>query len=340
MTPSAYLLTTSLLAGLALAVHAAAADPAAAPPAADNATPEAAKTEPAAEPAKPDAEAKAPAKPFIGLGTSDVPGFLGKHLKLPDNAGVLVRDLAPDGPAAKAGITIDDVITTIDGKAVSSHQEMVDHILTKQPGDPVELQFIHEGTPGKVTVKLGERPAVLDPPQGQGRIEAEAGAIQLPELPGNIPPEMQKQLRDALKNGLKAGQMKLQIIPGAGGLQVVPGGQDGGDAGNGFKFDMASSINLMDDQGSIELKKTNDGSEVKVRDKAGKETWSGPWDTEQDKAAAPPEIRERIERMNVQVMPGLKMKMNAEPEEPQDQPADKDQPAEPEAAKEETPAKP
>lgn len=337
MTPSAYLLTTSLLAGLALAVHAA-ADPAAAPPAADNATPEAAKAEPAAEPAKPDAEAKAPAKPFIGLGTSDVPGFLGKHLKLPDNAGVLVRDLAPDGPAAKAGITIDDVITTIDDKAVSSHQEMVDHILTKQPGDPVELQFIHEGSPGKVTVKLGERPAALDQPPG--RIEAEAGAIELPELPGNIPPEMRKQLRDALKNGLKAGQMKLQIIPGAGGLQVVPGG----DAENGFKFDMASSINLMDDQGSIELKKTNDGSEVKVRDKAGKETWSGPWDTEQDKAAAPPEIRERIERMNVQVMPGLKMKPNVEPEEPQDQPAgepaDKDQPADPKAAKEETPAKP
>lgn len=336
MTPSAYLLTTSLVAGLALAVHAAAAEPSAA---AENATPEAAaKPEPAAAPAQAAAEAKAPAKPFIGLGTSDVPGFLGKHLKLQDNAGVLVRDLAPDGPAAKAGITIDDVITTIDGKAVSSHQEMVDHILTKRPGDEVELQYIHEGTPGKVTVKLGERPAALDQPQG--RVEAEAGAIPLPELPGNIPPEMQQQLRDALKNGLKGGQMKLQIVPGAGGLQVIPGGQDGGAADNGFKFDMASSINLMDEQGSIELKKTNDGSEVKVRDKAGKETWSGPWDTEQDKAAAPPEIRERIERMNVQVLPGIKMKMGAEPEELEDQPADKDQPADAKAGTEEVPAKP
>jgi hypothetical protein len=55
----------------------------------------------------------------------------------------------------------------------------------------------------------------------------------------------------------------------------------------------------MDEQGSIELK-SNDGSkEVTLRDKDNALTWSGPWDTEQDKAAAPQDVRQRIDRLHL-----------------------------------------
>lgn len=326
MKPSAHLLTTSLLAGLALAVHATAA-PEAAAPAAEAAAPEAK--------AAPEADAKAEAKPFIGLGTSDVPSFLGKHLKLPADSGVLVRDLAPDGPAAKAGVEIDDVITEVDGKAVASHQDMVDQILTKKPGEEVKLKVIHEGTAGEKSVTLGERPAgPVQANEVEAKVEVGEAKIEIPALPGNLPPEMQKKIREAIENGVGGGGIqRLQIIPGNGGAN--------GNVPGGFNFKMASSINLMDDQGSVEMKDTGDGKEVKVRDKAGKEVWSGPWDTDQDKAAAPPEIRERIDRLNGGMLPGMRIQPLPEPE-PADEPAAKE-PAKDAAPKEGTdpaPAKP
>ncbi len=39
--------------------------------------------------------------------------------------------------------------------------------------------------------------------------------------------------------------------------------------------------------------------EVTIRDKDNKVSWNGPWDTEQDKAAAPDDVRRRVERLNL-----------------------------------------
>ena len=304
MQYSTSLQSVTLLASLALVTPSPAQDAAAPAPAA-------AVEIQAAAAAIPAPAADAEVKPFLGLGACSVPGFLGKHLGLPANSGVMIRTLAEDGPAAKAGFTVDDVITKVDGKAVASHRELVDCFQTKKPGDDIAIDFIHEGKPGNRAVKLGERsvaqaaaPNAGDGPQikvleGQLNLPNGLGAIQ--GLGGNLPPEIDKRLQDAMDKALKMGgnQMRLQIIPGGnGGVQIIPG--NGGNAPqNGLKFGMASSINMMDDQGSIELKNANGGSEVRVADKTGKEVWSGPWDTEQDKAAAPPEIRKRIERLNI-----------------------------------------
>ena len=279
--------------------------------------------------------AKADVKPFLGLGACPVPGFLGKHLNLPADSGVMIRSLAPDGPAAKAGFTVDDVITKVDGKAVASHGELVDGFLTKKPGDEIAIDFIHEGKPGTRSVKLGERAVAPDAaanPNGGPEIKVLEGQLNLPNgiggiggIKGNLAPDIEKRMRDAMDQALKLGagnQMRLQIVPGgAGGVQIIPG--NGGNAPqNGLKFGVASSINMMDDQGSIELKNADGGSEIRVTDHAGKEVWSGPWDTDQDKAAAPPAIRKRVERLNiVQAQQGRLMPVPA-PEEDEDEPAD------------------
>lgn len=278
-------------------------------PAQDAPAPEAAVEIQAAAEAIPAPAAKADVKPYLGLGASAVPGFLGKHLNLPANSGVMVRSMDPDGPAAKAGFTVDDVITKVNGKAVASHREMVDSFLTKKPGETIEIEFIHEGKPGSRSIALGERSAAqaANPAPGEANLKVAEG--QLPQINGiggiggNLPPDIEKRVRDAMENAMKNGganQMRIQILPGGnGGVQIVPGANGGNGQQNGFKFGVASSVNMMDDQGSIELKTANGGSEVRVTDKAGKEVWSGPWDTDQDKAAAPPDIRKRIERLNI-----------------------------------------
>jgi hypothetical protein len=79
---------------------------------------------------------------------------------------------------------------------------------------------------------------------------------------------------------------------------------------------------MMDDQGSIELKTADGGSEIRVTDNAGKEVWSGPWDTDQDKAAAPPAIRKRVERLNIVQGQQRQLMPNPAPEEDEEEPAD------------------
>jgi hypothetical protein len=60
--------------------------------------------------------------------------------------------------------------------------------------------------------------------------------------------------------------------------------------------------------------KSSDGSkEVTVRDAQDNVIWTGPWDTEQDKAAAPAEVRKRVDSLNLDTTfkgGGLRFQMN------------------------------
>lgn len=232
---------------------------------------------------------------YLGLGTTKIPGFLGKHLRLPANSALLVESVDPDGPAAKAGFSVDDIITKVDGNPVASQLELANIIHAKQPGNQLELEYVHEGTPGKRSVKLGAHRPV---PQAEGA--AEGKRLMIPgadNLNGNMPPEAFKFMQQALAQaGKKIGRpMNFQIVPGgAGGIQILPGA-----GGLQIEGNVNSSVHMTDGEGSIEMSKSDDGNEVRVLDKAGKEVWSGPWDTAQDQAAAPADIRQRIERLNI-----------------------------------------
>jgi len=75
-------------------------------------------------------------------------------------AGVLVVQVAADGPAAKAGIEARDVVTKMDGKEVTDWQQVVDTLGAHKPGDKLALTLLRR-TDGKtidVTVTLGKSP--------------------------------------------------------------------------------------------------------------------------------------------------------------------------------------
>ena len=56
---------------------------------------------------------------------------------------------------------------------------------------------------------------------------------------------------------------------------------------------------MMDNQGCVEVKSKDGSKEVTIRDQQDQITWSGPWDTAQDKAAAPPDVRQRVDGLNI-----------------------------------------
>ena len=271
--------------------------------------------QPAEQPAKPAAEkpaAEAAAAAFLGVGTSSVPEALAAHLNLKPEEGVLVRSLDPNGPAAKAGLAEHDVITKIDGQAVGSHADLVREVQKHQPGKEIAVEFIHQGKPANKSVTLAARPdgaAAMPVPNQiddlmlQGMPEDQAKRIremierQLrafeddggddPAEPA-IPAGPLKQLHDAQKQ-LRDMQRQMQermgdaLKQGKGGIHIEGG----------------ATFRMVDPEGSVELNSKDGGKEATVRDKDGKKIWSGPWDTEQDKAAAPPEVRARLDRLNI-----------------------------------------
>jgi len=282
-------------------------------PPADN-TPPPPTVEAAAAPAEhAAAPAAAQATPYLGIGSWDVPDVLAAHLGLKAGEGIVIRALDPEGPGAKAGLAEHDVITRIGGQAVGSHDDLIKEIQSHKTGDEITVDLIHQGKPATKSITLAARPdrgGVAAAPQGldtlmlngmpqeqakgiREAIERQLRAMQngavLPQaIPGNNLPkmgdamkEMQKRMADAMKNGM--------VVPG--GLQVVPGG--------GVQIQGSAIFRMADDQGSVEMKSADGGKEATIRDKDNKVTWSGPWDTEQDKAAAPPAVRSRLEKLNI-----------------------------------------
>lgn len=104
------------------------------------------------------------AVPFIGVVTRNVSPELGAQLGLDEGSGVLVEEVMPDSPAAKAGIRKFDVITGLNGERINDPGHLADLVRGKSKGDETTVQVIRRGEKQDIKVAVDERPM----PQGYG----------------------------------------------------------------------------------------------------------------------------------------------------------------------------
>jgi len=71
--------------------------------------------------------------------------------------GVLVSQLLNVSSAGDSGIEAGDIITTVDGKAVTTMEGLVSTLRRFGPGDFVDVEVRRGGTPLRVTLELGDR---------------------------------------------------------------------------------------------------------------------------------------------------------------------------------------
>ncbi len=74
-------------------------------------------------------------------------------------AGAELAEVRSGTPAADAGLQVGDVITAVDGDAVSSASALQAAIDAKHPGDRVIVDYVRNGAHHSVTVTLGTRPS-------------------------------------------------------------------------------------------------------------------------------------------------------------------------------------
>jgi len=99
---------------------------------------------------------------YIGIGLQKLTPQLAKALATPSAQGALVTSVQPDKPGARAGLKQDDVITQVDGQAVTSDDQLRRTVALRAPGSSVNLTVYRGGKPRDVKVTLAARPGEED----------------------------------------------------------------------------------------------------------------------------------------------------------------------------------
>ena len=105
-------------------------------------------------------------RPYIGVSVANV-SEESQSYGMPK--GAALREVEKDGPAAAAGLQANDIITAIDGKEISSYEELAQRIAASEPGDKLELTVYRKGETLTITVTIGEKKQDALPSQEQSQ---------------------------------------------------------------------------------------------------------------------------------------------------------------------------
>ncbi len=109
---------------------------------------------------------------FLGLGAAEVTPQLAKLFHLPTSTGLLIQDVTVGSGADKAGLKAGktavvvqgesyqvggDLIVAVDGKPVSTYEQLRDAVARHKPGEKMKLEIYRNGSKKSVTATLGQR---------------------------------------------------------------------------------------------------------------------------------------------------------------------------------------
>lgn len=241
-------------------------------------------------------------EPCLGIVTGPVAAPLRAQLDLPEGVGLVVEAVAEDGAAARGGLRKFDVLRKFDDQIVCTSEQLTTLVRAAGKGKKVALGVTRGGREAVVEVVIDERDVPVQPPfaaAGGGQfgglpgmpLDLEAildGAIPegLPGLGADVRAQVQRQVQEALA--------QAQAGDGPGGnaqarvLQIFPGG-------------VQRVVVVADGAGSVEIREQDLQRTVTIKDADGTEVYSGPLDTDADRAAIPEEFRERVGKVEAQL---------------------------------------
>jgi S1-C subfamily serine protease len=71
---------------------------------------------------------------------------------------ILIVNIDPDGPAARAGLVLGDIVTAWNAQPLVRVRDLMRHLGPDSVGNTIDLQVLRGGAPTNVKIVIGERP--------------------------------------------------------------------------------------------------------------------------------------------------------------------------------------
>ncbi len=119
--------------------------------------------------------------------------------------GMVLQSVEPGGPADKAGLKAEDVVTKVNGKPIHSGNDLVDPISQTPVGQTITLTYVHNKQAHDVTIAVGDRAKLFpDSAQNNNGDNATPGAQaqSFGVVIGDLTPDMVQKLGTGNRQGV------------------------------------------------------------------------------------------------------------------------------------------
>ncbi|HEV2618025.1 MAG TPA: PDZ domain-containing protein [Candidatus Acidoferrales bacterium] len=213
---------------------------------------------------------------WLGVEIAEVTPEKAKELKLNRPEGVIVSEVLPDSPSAKAGLEAKDVILEYDGQAVEGTVQFRRLVRETPPGRSVAIEVSRNGQNEKLNVQVGNNARNMESRLREALPEHNFNfKFNTPEIFPNMTPVLGVQAEDV------SGQLGTYFhVPGGEGVLVrevtagSPAAKAGMKAGDIITHVDGAAIKTVDDlrehlreerkQKNISLTVVRQGSEMKI----------------------------------------------------------------------------
>src|SRR5213592_4290121 len=153
---------------------------------------------------------------WLGVSIQPLTQELARSFNAKDTKGVLISDVVPDSPAAKAGLKAGDILIEFDGKKVEAPADLQRTVGLAQPGHDAKMKVWRDQGEKTVDIKIGEAPdekEVRQQPSGR----ATPSTLGLDVRP--LTPEIARQLSLKSTDGVIVARVDEGSAAGEAGVQ-------------------------------------------------------------------------------------------------------------------------
>jgi membrane-associated protease RseP (regulator of RpoE activity) len=161
----------------------------------------------------------------LGVELVDITPELREHFGAPRDAGVLVARVLPDGPAARAGVRVGDVITAVDGQKVGDDSDLRRSIRDKKDKEVAALEVMRNRARQTINAQVEQRATseldlagvigprgqrVIVDPERINRLVDRAMRLQGPDMQQRL--EHRREIEERLQRRTEALEQRLERL--------------------------------------------------------------------------------------------------------------------------------